>query len=531
MDENNTSDNTELNSEEIDTTTSSTGYQFDMDDSATESESTENNSINRILVQQTARPSSVSAPSKQNVDTTPKAETKVEEKKPQNLDNVVIKNFSPSGFYEDKKEEPTSSPSYNSYSSDDNAEFTYGHNVVESSSLVDGGFQPTIELKEKPFVSPQKKMKSQEAVLLMAIIALMVVSILFFGMKALNTKPKKDPVIEKPFKNRPVASDEINIYTSAERVAGFKESEFDQLFYEAYFKGIDGTLKVPRKEYIIYQKVDNAYFEIDINPERWFYTKNIEKVSNTGTMLFVLATDYRFNEINIRTIPDETAENFRNLENAEIYEVNGWTFVYAEDKSILGYYPLTDKTDFCYYFANSYLSDNALYNFFDCLTTNVNFTKLSEEDVPYEYIDVYSELEKKPSAKTNLQINNLITIQTYNENTHLLSWKSEATHNIIRMQINDLPDFTFNIYELDDPLTDSNIGEFGIATVEEVPYRNLVYYIAKDSSGKIIGIYIPNNLKNSGSPKECYIEIDTKVEDYNLDELLTRLFADIVTIK
>ena len=521
MDENTENKNTELNSSDT-----NIGYQFDINDASSENENQEGK-LNRILVQQPRDPSTIVAPS-----TPQKApsntQSKPEEKSKPDLSNVVVKNFSPTGFYDEKKSNETDG--YSSPFGDDSSEFTYGHNVLESSSLVDGGFQPTTELKEKPFVSPQKKMKSQEVVLLMAIIAMMVVSILFFGVRALNTKPKKEEVTEKPFKNRPVASDEINIYTSSEKVSGFRESEFDQLFYEAYFKGIDGKLKAPRKEYIIYQKVDDSYFEIDINPEKWFFAKNIEKVSNTGTMLFVLATDSRFNEINIRTISHETAENFADQKNGEIYEVNGWTFVYAEDKSVLGYYPLTDNTDFCYYFANSYLSENALYNFFDCLTTNVNISELDEDDYKYQYIDMYSDLDKKPTSKTDIQLNNLIVLQTYNEKTHIESWISEPAYNVITMQINNLPDFTFKVYELDDPLTDSNLGDFGIATVEEVSYRSFVYYRTMDASGKTLGIYIPDSQNDTGN-KQCYIEIDTDVQDYDFDTLLTALLADIITIK
>ena len=523
MDENTGNKDTELNNSKV-TNVQNADYQFEVTDASSEN-AVQEKKINRILAQQQRKPSDIVAPSTPQ-NNTQNAQNKPEEKSKPDLSNVIVKNFSPTGFYDEKKKDDSSTDFFG----EDSSDFTYGHNVLESSSLVDGGFRPTTELKEKPFVSPQKKMKSQEVALLMAIIAMMVVSILFFGVRALNTKPKKEEVTEKPFKNRPVASDEINIYTSSEKVAGFKESEFDQLFYEAYFKGIDGRLKVPRKEYVFYQQIDDSYFEIDINPEKWFFAKNIEEVSDTGTMLFVLATDYKFNEINIRTVSHETAENFADQENAEVYTVNGWTFVYAEDKSVLGYYPLTDETDFCYYFANSYLSENALYNFFDCLTTNVNISEIDEDEYKYQYVDMYPDLDKKPSNRTNIQLNNLIILQTYNENTHIESWISEPAYNVVTMQINNLPDFTFKIYELDDPLTDSNIADFGIATVEEVAYRSFIYYRTKDATGKTLGIYIPDSQNDTGN-KQCYIEIDTDVQDYDFDALLTVLLEDIITIK
>ena len=40
-----------------------------------------------------------------------------------------------------------------------------------------------------------------------------------------------------------------------------------------------------------------SYFEINLNSEKWFYTKYMGPISSQGTMLFVLATDFRFNEI------------------------------------------------------------------------------------------------------------------------------------------------------------------------------------------------------------------------------------------
>ena len=530
MDENNTNETTELNIEEVSSTSTDSGYQFDADNSNNEPNLEQPTTINRILVQ-TQRPSSIAMPSNQGSTSTATTSTvqKEEKKEPetskQNLDNVVIKNFSPTGFYDEKPNnspEPSSSP-LSPLDSPEN--FTYGANVVESTSLVDGGFQPTIELKETPFVSPQKKMKSQEVILLMAIMACMVVAIFLFGARALTTKPKAAPVEKIPFKDRPVASSDLQIIT-ADR--SFNENDYDKLFYDAYFKGIDGTLKVPRKEYKVYQKIDDSYFEIDINPEKWFYTKYMGPVSAQGTMLFVLATDTRFNEINIRLIPDETAQKFADQDNADVYEVNGWTFVYAEDRSILGFYPLTDKTDFCYYFANQDLNDNALYNFFDCLTTNIDFSEIDKEDFGKARIEVFEETEKKSSNKTNLKINNTLLLQGYNPNTHIVSWTSEPAYNIVKMRVNDLSGITFSVYELDDPLSESNLASYGIASVEESSYRNISYFIAKDSSGKIIGVYIPDVQSNS---KQCYVAIDSTEQEFDYEKVFSALVSNIITIK